>query len=129
MTSASNSTPLPNLQLQTAWDRFHQSVIPSDAASFNDATLDQVWEEAAKIQESHRRKGTSQNIRRLEPFIQGIEKYAKVLEVVCNGTPYISWIWVRNGHSSTDKVLSQLMLFQGANKTHAPGRQTFAKGR
>ncbi|KAF2728956.1 ankyrin [Polyplosphaeria fusca] len=30
---------------------------------------------------------------RLQPFLQAMEHYAKVVEVLCNGTPYLSWIW------------------------------------
>ncbi|PSN61329.1 hypothetical protein BS50DRAFT_534675 [Corynespora cassiicola Philippines] len=30
---------------------------------------------------------------RLQPFLHGMEHYAKVVEVLCNGTPYLSWIW------------------------------------
>ncbi|EUC41875.1 hypothetical protein COCMIDRAFT_57997, partial [Bipolaris oryzae ATCC 44560] len=30
---------------------------------------------------------------RLDPFLRGMEHYSKVVEVLCNGTPYLAWIW------------------------------------
>ncbi|KAM0810766.1 putative NACHT domain-containing protein [Seiridium cardinale] len=33
------------------------------------------------------------NMRRLMPLFQGLEHYAKVADVLCNGTPYLAWIW------------------------------------
>lgn len=32
-------------------------------------------------------------MRRLEPLFKGLENYAKVVDVLCNGTPYLAWIW------------------------------------
>ncbi|KKY13857.1 putative nacht domain protein [Diplodia seriata] len=32
-------------------------------------------------------------MRRVESLLNGIEHYSKVLEVLCNGTPYLPWIW------------------------------------
>jgi hypothetical protein len=26
-------------------------------------------------------------------LLRGMEHYSKVVEVLCNGTPYLSWIW------------------------------------
>lgn len=34
------------------------------------------------------------NFDRLVPFLDAIETYSKALEVACNGTPYLPWIWV-----------------------------------
>ncbi|KAI1634576.1 hypothetical protein F4809DRAFT_506210 [Biscogniauxia mediterranea] len=32
-------------------------------------------------------------MRRLGPLFKGLEHYAKVVDVLCNGTPYLAWIW------------------------------------
>lgn len=32
-------------------------------------------------------------MQRLVPLFTGLGYYAKSIEVVCNGTPYLPWIW------------------------------------
>ncbi|OBR07060.1 NACHT domain-containing protein [Colletotrichum higginsianum IMI 349063] len=32
-------------------------------------------------------------MRRLTPLLNGIEHYSKVMEILCNGTPFLSWVW------------------------------------
>jgi hypothetical protein len=32
-------------------------------------------------------------MRRLTPLLNGLEHYAKVIDVLCNGTPFLPWIW------------------------------------
>ncbi|EMD70132.1 hypothetical protein COCSADRAFT_53821, partial [Bipolaris sorokiniana ND90Pr] len=29
----------------------------------------------------------------VSPFLRGMEHYSKVVEMLCNGTPYLAWIW------------------------------------
>ncbi|KAJ4303250.1 hypothetical protein N0V90_002143 [Kalmusia sp. IMI 367209] len=32
-------------------------------------------------------------MRRLKPLFDGMEHYAKVVDILCNGTPFLPWIW------------------------------------
>ncbi|KAF2812552.1 uncharacterized protein BDZ99DRAFT_413355, partial [Mytilinidion resinicola] len=32
-------------------------------------------------------------MKRIQPLLDGLERYSKVVEVLCNGTPYLPWIW------------------------------------
>ncbi|KAK2028567.1 hypothetical protein LX32DRAFT_394337 [Colletotrichum zoysiae] len=32
-------------------------------------------------------------MRRLMPLLDGMEHYAKVMDILCNGTPFLSWVW------------------------------------
>lgn len=32
-------------------------------------------------------------VQEVSPFLRGMEHYSKVVEMLCNGTPYLAWIW------------------------------------
>lgn len=81
------------LTLQDAFDRFACSVSQDDYRAFQNTELQDVRDEALKIERQLRARRTQRNMARLEPFLLGLEHYSKVMEVLCNGTPYLSWIW------------------------------------
>jgi hypothetical protein len=82
------------LTIKDAFERFKQSVSSSDARDFNNSKLEDVYKAARSIETQLAARGSLRNTRRLQPFFKGLEHYSKVVEVLCNGTPYLSWIWV-----------------------------------
>lgn len=90
MTQAS---PQARLTLSDAFQRFEATVSADDSRFFASTTLADVRDEALRIEKQLRARRTSRNMARLQPFLRGIEHYAKVVEVLCNGTLYLSWIW------------------------------------
>jgi hypothetical protein len=98
------------LTLQDAFERFAATVTPDDKRDFTNAKLKDVRDEALKIERQLRRRRTQKNMARLEPFLRGLEHYSKVIEVLCNGTPYLSWIWA--------PVKLMLMVSRASFETH-----------
>lgn len=99
---ASPTTPVPGLTFDQATTRFEKafsqlktSVTSTDADIFQSTTLDEVKDAAKAIEARQRERRSMHNMARLRPFLQGLGKYAKVIEVLCNGTDYLPWIWVR----------------------------------
>lgn len=80
--------------LAEAFDKLKSSVSDSDAVVFQSTLLQDVWKAARDIEHLQQRRRSVRNLRRIEPFLNAIGKYSKVLEVLCNGTPYLPWIWV-----------------------------------
>jgi hypothetical protein len=66
----------------------------SDHREFSDTTLRDVYEAAKQIEQQLAAQQRLRNLKRLEPLLNGLEAYSKVIEVLCNGTPYLPWIWV-----------------------------------
>lgn len=66
---------------------------PSDAAAFEATTIEDVWKAAEGIQEAQRKSKSLRAMRRIEPFLNALQGYSGVIEVVCNGTPYVPWVW------------------------------------
>jgi hypothetical protein len=87
------------LSMQDAYDRLRQAVATvstSDAREFSNTTLEDVFTAARQIETELAAKGSLRNTRRLKPFLDGLEQYSKVMEILCNGTPFLPWIWVKS---------------------------------
>ncbi|CAG5139587.1 uncharacterized protein ALTATR162_LOCUS520 [Alternaria atra] len=81
------------LTLQSAFERFASTVTPDDERLFRNTELKNVRDEVMQIERQLRARRMQRNMARLDPFLRGMEHYSKVVEVLCNGTPYLSWIW------------------------------------
>jgi hypothetical protein len=81
------------LTLQDAFERFASTVTPDDQRLFHNTQLKDVRDEAMHIERQLRARRMQKNMARLDPFLRGMEHYSKVVEVLCNGTPYLPWIW------------------------------------
>lgn len=84
----------PQAVIADAFAKLKRSISEEDAHSFASTELKDVWAAIRTIDKTQRKRESSQNMRRIEPFLRGIEKYAKVIEVLCNGTPFLPYIWV-----------------------------------
>jgi hypothetical protein len=79
-----------------AFEKLKHSVSEEDAHDFASTELKDVWKAAREIDGAQRNRQSAQNLRRVEPLLGSIEKYAKVIEVLCNGTPFLPYAWVRS---------------------------------
>ncbi|PQE21380.1 hypothetical protein CJF30_00008252 [Rutstroemia sp. NJR-2017a BBW] len=105
------SAPDPLASIDRAFMKLKQSVDLIDAVNFQSTTLEDVWKAAFAIQQHQREKKSMRNMQRIEPFLQAIEKYSKSIEVICNGTPYLPWIWLASAHAAIlDKLLNAYAL-------------------
>jgi hypothetical protein len=81
------------LTLQSAFERFASTVTPDNQRLFRNTQLKDVRDEAMQIERQLRARRMQKNMARFNPFLRELEHYSKVVEVLCNGTPYLSWIW------------------------------------
>ncbi|EKG09537.1 NACHT domain protein [Macrophomina phaseolina MS6] len=84
---------LARLTTKEAVARLEQSITAGDARDFEKTTLVDVRQAAVEVEAKLAASQSLRNTRRIESFLNGIEHYSKVVEVVCNGTPYLPWIW------------------------------------
>ena len=85
----------PQDVIADAFGKLQRSVSEEDAHKFASTELKDVWTAVREIDSRQRMRLSAQNMRRIEPMLRGIEKYTKVIEVLCNGTPYMPYVWVR----------------------------------
>ncbi|EHK48685.1 hypothetical protein TRIATDRAFT_53227, partial [Trichoderma atroviride IMI 206040] len=79
--------------IREAFDGLQQTVSPVEAKDFQNTTLEDVQKAALAIENQLAARKTLRNMRRLMPLFQGLEHYSQSIEVLCNGTPYLPWIW------------------------------------
>jgi hypothetical protein len=84
----------PELVIADAFERFKRSISEEDAHKFASTELKDVWSAVREIDREHRNRLSAQNLRRIGPLLEGIEKYTKLIEVLCNGTPFMPYVWV-----------------------------------
>lgn len=77
-----------------AFDQIRSVFEAGHATDFPSTTLADVYEACIKIEEKLAAKRSIHNMRRLRPFFEGIERYSKAIDALCNGTPFLPWIWV-----------------------------------
>ena len=100
-----------------AFEKLKGSVTVSDAREFQSTTLSDVRTAALEIQQKQRERRSLLNLGRLAPFFKGLEKYSKVVEVLCNGTPYLPWVWVSDSECSQHVVeVTKLITLQAPIK-------------
>jgi hypothetical protein len=80
--------------IANAFERLRDSISKEDAHDFASTELKDVWKVVREIDAAQRKRQSGQNLRRIELLLKGIEKYAKVIEVLCNGTPFLPYVWV-----------------------------------
>lgn len=79
--------------IREAFEDLEAAVSPADSHEFGSATLESVRQAALDIENQLGSRSSLRNMRRLEPFFSGLQHYSATIEVLCNGTPYLPWIW------------------------------------
>ena len=90
---ASTSCGRP-VAFQEAYENFVRTIRPEDAALFDGVTLEDVEKTAREVQTSQRKRRSLRNLNRITPLFEGLRKYGKTIEVLCNQTPYLAFVWV-----------------------------------
>ena len=79
--------------MKTAYEDLERTITPADSRDFCRKTLQDVRMAAIEIETQLAARQSLRNMRRLMPLFKGLEHYSKVIDVLCNGTPYLPWIW------------------------------------
>jgi len=78
---------------QCAYNKLRVAINDEDAKSWQQSTLQDVSEAIWEIQTSHGQEKLIRNFGRLRPFLDGLDRYSKVVEVYCSSTQ-LSFLWV-----------------------------------
>ena len=91
---ASASSGPPPVSFHIAFERLKGLMGKDDARAIASTTMEDVRTAAKEIERQLELKRSLRGLRRIQPFLAGVEQYSKVVEVVCNGTPYLPYLWV-----------------------------------
>ena len=79
-----------------ALDRFRAGLSPEDIAEFKYSKSEDVWDMVEQVQKEQSLRGCMQNLARIKPFIDGLTRYAAVIEVFVQAKPEImALVWVK----------------------------------
>lgn len=93
-----------------ALDRSKKDLPDKEKADFAVASMQDVYNEAEKIQKKQSDKRSLRNMRRIEPYLKGLAQFSAVIEVFVQAKPEImAFIWVGNPKFSTFYVRCKLM--------------------
>jgi hypothetical protein len=79
--------------MEVAYEQLRETMTLEDFRELDGATLEDVRKAALGIENQMAARKSLRNMRRLVPLLAGLEHYAKVVDVLCNGTPFLPWIW------------------------------------
>jgi hypothetical protein len=83
------------LVITEAVERFRDSVSPDDQAQIESTDLKDVLSALLDMQKYLQNKRENRNLRKLYPFVEGLQRYSGAIDTLSNGlSPYLPWIWV-----------------------------------
>ena len=88
------TSTIPPVSFNVAFERLKGAISEEDARKFASTTMQDVWQAARDIEHQLEARRSLRGFRRMQKFLGGIEQYSKVIEVLCNQTPYLPYIWV-----------------------------------
>ena len=78
-----------------ALEQLKSTLTPEDARIFSNASLEDLWREARKVEAEQGARLDLRFMRRLEHFLRSLESYGGVIEVFCQGYAPMAFVWVR----------------------------------
>ncbi|KAH8892105.1 hypothetical protein GQ53DRAFT_686097, partial [Thozetella sp. PMI_491] len=79
--------------MKDAFEDLNGTITAHDSREFHSKTLQDVQQAALDIERQLAARQCLRNTRRLLPLIKGLENYSQVVGILCNGTPFLPWIW------------------------------------
>lgn len=79
--------------IREAFEDLEATISPADSHDLEDTTIENVQKAAQDIENQLAARSSLRNMRRLMPLFTGLGYYSKSIEVACNGTPYLPWLW------------------------------------
>jgi hypothetical protein len=79
--------------IQNAFSRLQDALYPSDAALFRETTPEAVKDAIKIIERDQEGRRSLRGLRRIQPFFHGLSRLGGAIETLCQGTPYLCFIW------------------------------------
>ena len=81
-------------EFQKALTEFQALLSQDDNNEIQLTTLENLQQEILDIQKEHTSARKNRNMARLKRFLEGMEEYAKIIEVFLNASSVVCFIWV-----------------------------------
>ncbi|EXK75675.1 hypothetical protein FOQG_19559, partial [Fusarium oxysporum f. sp. raphani 54005] len=80
--------------IERACERFQKQLSPEDKDAIQASENVDDVRQAIRLVERHLAARQSlRNLDRLTPFLDAIDRLSKPIDILCNGTPYMPYVW------------------------------------
>lgn len=79
--------------MKKAYEDLDKALKPLHSQDFKSLNLEDVRKSATELEDQLAARQSLRNMRRLGPLLDGLERYSKVAEPLCTGTPYMQLLW------------------------------------
>ncbi|KAL9612221.1 MAG: hypothetical protein Q9167_003170 [Letrouitia subvulpina] len=121
-----SSKRLPD-PFHSAFQRLKDSVTPDDARLFQNTQMQDVWSAARALERQLEDRGSLIAFRRMEPFLLGLEQYAKVIEPLKTTTTFNS-SWDSSILTYLNSIGAHTGISEGAVQAPFPMVELFIDG-
>lgn len=80
--------------LERSCERFRSGITEDDDNMIRATSLEDVKHAIVQVESQLAARQCLRNLDRLTPYLEAIQRYGKVVEVLCNPTPLLPYIWV-----------------------------------
>ena len=91
----------PSSAFDRAIERFSSALTDKQKKSFQQCSIQDVYDSIDAIQSEHGSRNKMRNMARVQAFLEGMDEYGKVVEAFLNCTPFMGYVWV--SHSAIKK--------------------------
>ncbi|KAI1399172.1 hypothetical protein F4819DRAFT_429846 [Hypoxylon fuscum] len=136
---------MAEILIERSCQRFRQEISPEDDGSIRASSIDDVRQAIRHIERQLAARQCLRNLDRLNPYLDGIERYSKAIDVLANAVPFLPYVWAplkliltvtQDSTHTLDKILSayaqigaalpRLSMLGGAFPDNADFQQLFA---
>jgi len=114
----SNYTPL----FERTLDDFKKDLSKKERDNFKFSTLEDLEQCLATIQAKQQSQRRVQNLNRLRPFLEAMDQFGKVVEIFCNSSEFVPFVWV------SDLATANIQTHVDCKLTFTGTRQILAAG-
>lgn len=80
--------------IERACQRFSKELSPEDDREIKSTSIDDVRQAIRLVERQLAARQCLRNLDRLKPYLDGIERYSKAIEILANAVPYLAYTWV-----------------------------------
>ena len=80
-------------KIETAFNNFWKIITPRDERDFKSLELAELRRQIQNIESTIDSQVTQLHLRSILAFVDAVDKYSEVIGVLCQGTPYLCFLW------------------------------------
>jgi hypothetical protein len=126
MANAGNNvyTPL----FEKTLEEFKKTLKKKDKENFKISTFADLEMSIGDLQAKQHSQRRQQALIRIKPFLEAMEQFGKIIEVFCNTSEFVAFIWVSKWYTGRYSSISHLSYLRTTAHTDTGASQVFTPG-